>query len=432
MKTVGEIMTAEVVWINSSTSIKTAVVLMKAHNIGALPVVDPKGAVLGLITLADLLGESEDAKVAQIMNTDYPAVDPETNVYDAAELLIARNATHLLVMSENNLAGIISRSDIIPELGKTYDPLTGLPWSDSFREWATNALKRGVEISMILFDLDKFGQYNKEHSHIVGDRVIKEVARTIKEAIDTNTDFACRYAGDEFAIVSTRHADEAAILAVEIQRRIREIKLEGVPVSISATYGLAGGRRTKERLEVHYASTLDNLITRASKECIAHKPGKREEPTEPEKMEEAKPVAPKAAEVPTSTGRLRIGNITYSSSGSEASVSVKLIKGDEEYSREVSGFAIDSLSALRLVAEAAAVAACKSLAPEHGIVIEDIGLYDIAGDDEMVTVVAGYITPRWTAKLAGSAVVRRGDQFRAAAAALLSAVNRLLEITPPI
>ena len=50
--------------------------------------------------------------------------------------------------------------------------------------------------------------------------------------------------------------------------------------------------------------------------------------------------------------------------------------------------------------------------------------------EQIVTVMASLITPRLTTRSAGSALVKRGDQFRAAAAAVLAAANRQIELAP--
>ena len=110
---------------------------------------------------------------------------------------------------------------------------------------------------------------------------------------------------------------------------------------------------------------------------------------------------------------------------------VTLLAGDREYRRDVSGYVIGGTNVLRLVAEATAGAACKSLAAGHGIVVDDVMLYGSGREDEIVTVVAVFISPRWSTRHVGSAVVKRGDQYRAAAAALLAAVNRQIENAPP-
>ncbi|MCL5102861.1 MAG: GGDEF domain-containing protein [Armatimonadetes bacterium] len=434
MRSVRDLMTADVVWVSPTASVKTAIILMRGHNIGALPVVRDGAGVVGLVTLLNLLGEPQDAVVEEIMDKDYASVDPDTSAHDAAELMHQVGASHLLVIESDRLVGIISRGDLLPELGRTFDPLTELPWSDTFREWAINALKRGDEIAIILFDLDQFGIFNKKHGHVVGDTVLKQVADVLKTGTDSSLELVCRYGGDEFAIVSIRLHDEAASLANLLQERIGRLSIEGVPERISTTFGISGGRRTREREDMHYAATLDDLITRASKECMAKKPA------QPEAIE-APAAAPTKGEpgfVPTHTlapppgraPRLKIASISFASTGAQAKAGVTLIREGREFQREVSGYTVGGNSILRLFAEATAAAACKSLAPDHGIVVEDASLQESGKEDRIVSVVAMFISPRQSTRVTGSALIRRGDQYRAAAAALLNAVNRQLELAP--
>ncbi len=454
MRLIRDLMTSGVVWINPSARVKTAVILMKGHNIGALPVIHNSDGVVGLVTLHDLLGESQEASISDLMNSNFVAISPDITVHGAAEIMHENGTSHLLVMENDHLIGIISDKDLIPELGRTYDPLTELPWSDTFREWAIDALKRSQEISVILFDLDQFGRFNKEHGHVIGDRVLQEVAGALKTGTDPDLELVCRYGGDEFAIVSVRLAEDAELLATRLQEKIASLNVPGLPEGVTATWGMFGGMRTKEREDTHYAATLDNLITRASKNCIMKK-----KPVGDEKAEEvpsAPVVAPKgepqAAEIAqpsnqeaeeiravkpaaASNGdkrapRFKIDTIGFSSTGAEASASVILKRNGKQYKREVSGYTVGGNGMLRLFAEAAAGAVCKTLAPEHGIVIEDTGINDLGGEEELVTVVAIYISPRQSARLAGTAIVHRGDQYRAAVAALLDAVNRQVEVAP--
>ncbi len=76
---------------------------------------------------------------------------------------------------------------------------------------------------------------------MVGDRVIQAVAEVIKKGIDPELDTICRYGGDEFLIGSTV-LRRGPVIADIIQERIAAVKVEGLAESISATYGMAGGR----------------------------------------------------------------------------------------------------------------------------------------------------------------------------------------------
>lgn len=61
-------------------------------------------------------------------------------------------------------------------------------------DWETSAL--------LLFDADKFKAVNDGEGHEMGDRVLVEIAKTIKDAFRSN-DYVCRLGGDEFAVIVT-------------------------------------------------------------------------------------------------------------------------------------------------------------------------------------------------------------------------------------
>jgi diguanylate cyclase len=55
-------------------------------------------------------------------------------------------------------------------------------------------------LSLLMIDIDHFKRFNDEHGHIVGDEVIRLVARKIKENV-RGRDFVARYGGEEFAVI---------------------------------------------------------------------------------------------------------------------------------------------------------------------------------------------------------------------------------------
>jgi len=203
-----------------------------------------------------------------------------------------------------------------------------------------------------------------------------------------------------------------------------------VPISVSGSYGIFGGRRTNERRDIHYAATLDDLVTRASKNCILAKSSTKEEPIHHPVVQPAQFASAASPVNATAAARLKIHTINFASKDSEADVTVTLMYGEQEYSRQSSGYLIDEGNAIRLVAEATAGAASKSLAADHGIVVDEVFLQTGGLGERIVTVTAAFISPRYTTRCAGSAFIRRGDQFRAAAAAVLAAVNRQIEVSP--
>lgn len=98
-------------------------------------------------------------------------------------------------------------------------------------------------LSVMLVDVDHFKTINDSHSHMVGDRVLRLVADTLKEHARA-ADTVCRYGGDEFVVIlSSADAESAGAFAERFRRRLRERAMTTVPelgsLEITATIGTA-------------------------------------------------------------------------------------------------------------------------------------------------------------------------------------------------
>lgn len=86
----------------------------------------------------------------------------------------------------------------------TSDPLTGLPNARAlFLHLDSEVMraKRGnQELAVLLCDFDAFKRVNDRFGHLAGDRVLREVARTMRAAC-REYDYAARMGGDEFVLV---------------------------------------------------------------------------------------------------------------------------------------------------------------------------------------------------------------------------------------
>jgi diguanylate cyclase (GGDEF)-like protein len=85
-----------------------------------------------------------------------------------------------------------------------HDPLTGLANRALFRDRVSHALalsqRQGNPITVLFLDLDDFKPINDTHGHDVGDEVLQQVARRIREA-SRDTDLVARQGGDEFLVL---------------------------------------------------------------------------------------------------------------------------------------------------------------------------------------------------------------------------------------
>jgi IMP dehydrogenase len=429
MKTVREVLRQAPVWVNPDHTVESAIVLMRGHSIGGLPVMD--GCQLaGMVCYADLLGAHASTRVADIMSAPAEAVSPDASVREAAELMARTGASRLAVIEEDRLIGVITDGDLLPEVGRNYDPLTDLPWSDALREWAIDHLKHSEEITVLFVDLDNFGQFNKVYGHIVGDEVLQATARVMVSLTDPALDFLCRYGGDEFCIASLRDADEATALGTLISERVSEIRIASLAgTTITCSVGQHGGKRTREREHVHYAATLNSLINLASRACTANK----------------RKVNSLAQRTVISMGsgeggsRLRLSRIEVQWDHRTAKVQVDLqvggtppdmdvvvLEADDAtvYSATMTGDT-DVEGVLRLVAETTVGALRMFLPPGYDLTLSDVVLNQIASGQTIITAAGQFVIEGHAVPLAGSAVLG-DDPYRAAASCVLAAVNRPL------
>jgi len=85
------------------------------------------------------------------------------------------------------------------------DSLTGIANRFGFDEkvaekWEA-CLRRSSPLSLLMFDVDSFKEYNDNYGHIQGDECLKLVASAIKKAVEDKPALAARYGGDEFAVL---------------------------------------------------------------------------------------------------------------------------------------------------------------------------------------------------------------------------------------
>jgi diguanylate cyclase (GGDEF)-like protein/PAS domain S-box-containing protein len=107
------------------------------------------------------------------------------------------------------------------------DPLTGLYnrryMEESLRREIPRAGRTGRPLAVIMADLDHFKRFNDTFGHEAGDVVLTELGQLLKGAIRAS-DIACRYGGEEFALVLPDTTREGTIKRVEaIRARVTEL-----------------------------------------------------------------------------------------------------------------------------------------------------------------------------------------------------------------
>ena len=126
----------------------------------------------------------------------------------------------------------------------THDHLTSL-WNrgvmmDLLSRELTRSQRENVCTAIILGDLDHFKKINDSYGHLVGDQVLREVARRMLLSV-RSYDFVGRYGGEEFlTVLNNCRPDSAMGRAEEIRKNIctRPVHTDAGPLSVSMSLGV--------------------------------------------------------------------------------------------------------------------------------------------------------------------------------------------------
>ena len=96
---------------------------MFRNRVSGLPITEPDGTLIGIITEADFLrleverqegARDQVATVGEVMSIGVVTIRPEMEIYEAAKIMAVQEVRRLPVVDDDNrLLGVISRADIV-------------------------------------------------------------------------------------------------------------------------------------------------------------------------------------------------------------------------------------------------------------------------------------------------------------------------------
>lgn len=104
----------------------------------------------------------------------------------------------------DGLTGIFNRRAFESFLEEAFDPVTGT----------------GRQLALLMIDVDQFKAFNDRYGHLAGDEVLRTVASCLEQAVRSDRDLACRYGGEEFAVILWDSGVEGALA---LGRRFRDL-----------------------------------------------------------------------------------------------------------------------------------------------------------------------------------------------------------------
>ncbi len=285
--------TAITIYENESTF--SAISIMQDKNIDSILIIDEIGNAIGIFTTKDflnILSAHKDLKlpIKEYMSAPIQTVSSDMKIFDAIKFIQDKHFKRIIVIDEHKqISGIITQSELLrilnnkwlelikqkgTELSKINQKLLAKTASleekaskdfltklynrrkfDALIEYEIKQIKRYQDnhLSLIVIDIDGFKYINDTYGHDIGDIIIKEIAKIIKISI-RESDSACRWGGEEFAISLSHTAlDDACIVAEKIRVTIESNKFIN-DLRITCSLGVS---------QLHSDDTYTELFKRA-------------------------------------------------------------------------------------------------------------------------------------------------------------------------
>lgn len=137
----------------------------------------------------------------------------------------------------------------------TRDPLTGVLHRGAFEALIgaqiARACRSGKPMTLLVVDIDRFKEVNDLFGHQAGDDVLRSVARTLQASV-RDSDFVCRFGGEEFAILLPDiAAGEALGLAERMRAAVTRDCRADTPVGKARSLTVCIGLATAPGEETH-------------------------------------------------------------------------------------------------------------------------------------------------------------------------------------
>ncbi len=193
-----------------------------------------------------------------------------------------------LLAKDEHVTGVVLNSVDITKIKQLEEELKQLSVTDSLtrifnRTKFDQSLKEEIKrckrydtgLSLIMFDIDHFKNFNDTYGHDVGDKILVGLVNLVKKCI-RETDIFSRWGGEEFMLLLPHTSlENAAKLAERIRIKIAEHTFETVG-TITCSFGVS--EFTKEENEETFVKRVDNALyesKRSGRNRVTLKKGNR-------------------------------------------------------------------------------------------------------------------------------------------------------------
>ena len=222
--------------------------------------ISPVDTIVSTTTIKEALGfiKKKHYKRAVVVNTDRTYI----GIIKQSELISLTYSNWASMMQKYQeelfeINEILKRKKEKYEHLATTDNLTGLynrfKFSELFVSSYVTMVQRNTHMTLMMLDIDRFKQINDTFGHLIGDKVLVQVAHAMLRVL-RSIDIVARWGGEEFImLLPTATLRQGVSLAEKIRREVETLQLDtvdNVTVSIGVT-------------EVVQGDSLDDAVKRA-------------------------------------------------------------------------------------------------------------------------------------------------------------------------
>ena len=272
-----------------------AIKIMETKHIDSLLIVDDRQHPIGIFTTKDFLtiiSNNSNLKlpIKEYMSTPLETVHTDITIADAIKFIQEKHFKRIVITdTKGKVSGVITQTELLRLLNNKWieiirqrgtelsiinkkliertasleekastDFLTKLynrRKFDSLIEYEIKQIQRyhDKDLCLVVLDIDGFKYINDTYGHDIGDIILKDLAKIIKLSI-RDSDTACRWGGEEFAI-SLSHTDinDSLLVAQKIRQTIESYTFIQ-ELKITCSIGVS---------QLHSADTYIELFKRA-------------------------------------------------------------------------------------------------------------------------------------------------------------------------
>jgi two-component system cell cycle response regulator len=219
------------------------------------------------IPVVVITGKGDEMVASRVIQAGAYDYLPKARVSKKSLTRIIHNALEKFRMKQEIKQAVEKMAEL-----STKDELTDLYNRRYFMEVAerevSGAARYGQDLTVCMLDLDYFKRINDAFGHPAGDAVLKESARLLRESIRLY-DLACRYGGEEFAVImpNTRLTD-AQVFCERVRKKMEKtvVRYDSQDIQITASIGLAQFSPAKDKSVPDLIKRVDDALYAAKQQ----------------------------------------------------------------------------------------------------------------------------------------------------------------------